>query len=296
MGPLILDRSQREVILVTGADARTYLQGQITADVESLGEQRSIATLVLQPTGKVIAWGGIGSLDAATFVLDVEPGFASTVVDRLRRFLLRVDASVADPVMWTMVSARCSADDDAAKAELDGLSAALAATGTSAVRRDVAWPGGVVGFDLVGAWPDAAPALPQPPDPEALAGLRIRSGVPVMATEFDESLIPAELGVWFVDAAASFTKGCYVGQELVARIESRGSHTPRRLHVLAADGEIGVGEEVVDHAGDVVGHVTSAVGGSAVALLSRSVDAPCRLELRSGRAVEVSEPAAPGRG
>ena len=94
----------------------------------------------------------------------------------------------------------------------------------------------------------------------------------------------------------SFTKGCYVGQELVARIESRGSHTPRRLHVLAADGEIGVGEEVLDHAGDVVGHVTSAVGGSAVALLSRSVDAPCRLELRSGRAVEVSEPAAPGRG
>jgi folate-binding protein YgfZ len=71
--------------------------------------------------------------------------------------------------------------------------------------------------------------------PEAYHAVRIECGVPMMGAELDTSTIPAEAGI--VDRSVSWTKGCYTGQELVARIDSRGSNVPRRLTgvVLGAD-------------------------------------------------------------
>ncbi len=100
---------------------------------------------------------------------------------------------------------------------------------------------------------------------------RIRAGVPAMGAELDERTIPAEVGSWFIDASVSFTKGCYVGQELVARLDSRGSNVPRHLRVIEFDdgftavtgGEIVVG-------GNPVGTVTSAAAGVALGYVHRS--------------------------
>lgn len=66
------------------------------------------------------------------------------------------------------------------------------------------------------------------------AAARIIAGVPAMGAEIDERTIPAETG--WVDASVSFTKGCFVGQELVARMDSRGAAPPRRLMRLRIDG------------------------------------------------------------
>ena len=91
---------------------------------------------------------------------------------------------------------------------------------------------------------------------------RIRAGVPAMGAELDERTIPAEIGQWLIDASVSFTKGCYTGQELVARIDSRGSNVPRHLRVIeVTDGAtVEPGDEVhVD--GAVVGTITSAAEG-----------------------------------
>jgi folate-binding protein YgfZ len=110
---------------------------------------------------------------------------------------------------------------------------------------------------------------------------RIRAGVPAMGDELDESTIPAEVGQWFIDASVSFTKGCYTGQELVARIDSRGSNVPRHLRVLAVEGdiEVPVGAEVV--VGDtVVGRVTSSADGAALAYVKRTVAPPAAVTLR----------------
>ena len=100
---------------------------------------------------------------------------------------------------------------------------------------------------------------------------RIRRGVPAMGAELTDSVIPAEIGGWVIDASASFTKGCYVGQELVARVDSRGSNTPRNLGRLRVDGSAAVGDDVVVDGG-TVGTITSVArvpddeGGGTVAL------------------------------
>ena len=83
--------------------------------------------------------------------------------------------------------------------------------------------------------------------------------------------IPAVTGV--VGLAVSFTKGCYPGQELVERMDSRGADAPRTLRILDVDGAE-VGDEVLDAAGDVVGSITSVAPGGdhALALVKRGHD------------------------
>jgi folate-binding protein YgfZ len=111
---------------------------------------------------------------------------------------------------------------------------------------------------------------------------RIAAGVPAMGAELTENTIPAEVGQWFVDASVSFTKGCYTGQELVARVDSRGSNVPRHLRVLtvADDVEVPVGAEVVADDGSVVGAVTSSAPGLALAYVKRAVAPPATVTVR----------------
>ena len=87
------------------------------------------------------------------------------------------------------------------------------------------WPG-LPGADLVGE-PVTPPDGIRLCSLEAYDSVRIEAGIPVMGRELDEGTIPAEAGV--VEQTVSFTKGCYTGQELVARIDSRGGNVPRRL-------------------------------------------------------------------
>ncbi|HMC38764.1 MAG TPA: hypothetical protein VKI19_03820, partial [Acidimicrobiales bacterium] len=116
-----------------------------------------------------------------------------------------------------------------------------------------AWPG-VDGVDVIGA---AAPSeggadwLPS----EAYEALRIRAGIPLMGAELDERTIPGETGL--VPWTVSFTKGCYTGQELVARIDSRGNRVPRRLRGLRFDGEVASGAELLTPDGSPAGTATS---------------------------------------
>ena len=100
---------------------------------------------------------------------------------------------------------------------------------------------------------------------------RIRAGMPRMGAELTDETIPGEGGQQLIDLSVSFTKGCYTGQELVARIDSRGGNVPRPVRVLQASGDVNVGDEVT--AGDdLVGVVTSAAGDVALAPLMRKVE------------------------
>lgn len=100
---------------------------------------------------------------------------------------------------------------------------------------------------------------------------RILAGMPRMGSELTDETIPGEGGQRLIDLSVSFTKGCYTGQELVARIDSRGGNVPRPIRVLQAEGAMAVGDEV--RAGDdVVGVVTSTAGDVALAPLMRKVE------------------------
>jgi folate-binding protein YgfZ len=108
--------------------------------------------------------------------------------------------------------------------------------------------------------------------------VRIEAGIPVMGREIDEGTIPAEAGV--VDMSVSFTKGCYTGQELVARIDSRGGNVPRRLRgVVLGDGTVPPLGATVQSEGKEVGRLTSVA-------FSPRLDAPVALAYVR-RAVEV---------
>ncbi len=266
----------RDVVRVAGPDAVAYLQGQISQDIDALAIGSSARSFVLQPTGKVDAWARATRIAADEVVLDVDGGHGDALAARLRRFLLRTKADV-DALDWRAVAIRGPRAADAIPA----------GAGDDALVTRAGWPG-VDGVDLLGPAVDPPPGVPEV-DASAYESLRIRSGVPRMGAELTGATIPAETGRWVVDASVSFTKGCFTGQELVARIDSRGGHVPRHLRGLVADaGELPpVGAPVVVD-GAEVGRVTSAAPapgtGRALALayVGRAVTPPAAAEVNGG--------------
>jgi folate-binding protein YgfZ len=261
----------RDVVRVEGPDAVSYLQGQVSQDVADLDVGATTWTFVLQPTGKVDVWGRVTRTADDAFVFDVEAGQGEKVAARLQRFLLRTKAEIT-PLDWRCVALRGPGATEAA-AEAD-----VAAE----LRVPAGWPG-VDGACLLG--PDVAlPPGIAVASPEAIEALRITSGVPAMGVELTERTIPAEAGQWVIDASVDFTKGCFTGQELVARIDSRGGNVPRNLRGLIVDSDTppppGATIRAKGSDGTDIGEVTSAAYspavGAAVALayIGRAVTAP----------------------
>lgn len=258
-------RAPRDVVAIGGADAASYLQGQISQDVAALEPGGSAWSLVLAPQGKVEALFRLHALGAGRFVADCDAGAGSVLIERLERFRLRVDVDL-EPLDWQYVAVRGDTGPPPAAPE-------------GGVVAEVTWPG-FEGYDLLG------PSVAGPPDAEErsivdLEYARVSAAWPAMGHELHERTIPAEAGI--VDLTVSFTKGCFTGQELVARIDSRGNNTPRRLVRLEGDGLLAAGAPVtVD--GAEVGTVTSSVAGQAglpvaLAYLHRSVELPAQVEV-----------------
>jgi folate-binding protein YgfZ len=137
------------------------------------------------------------------------------------------------------------------------------------------------GFDLLGESvepPLGATRIERP----AYERLRIEAGWPAMGAELTADTIPAESGV--VPVAASFTKGCYTGQELVARIDSRGGHVPHLLRHVRLNRPARAGD-VVEVDGKDVGRLTSVSGDLALAYVGRAVEPPALSSLGTVEAI-----------
>ncbi|HQZ33793.1 MAG TPA: hypothetical protein PK020_05170 [Ilumatobacteraceae bacterium] len=222
----------RDVVQVAGADALTYLQSQLSQDLRSLQVGQSVWSFVLQPTGKVEVLLRVWRTADDAFVLDTDEGFGEVLTARLNRFKIRVKAEIS-PLCWSCIAVR---GDGAA--EVAGLGS---------------WGDGV---DLLG--PDVQPPVGvDHGTADQLLAARIDAVWPQMGTEITPGeTIPAETGI--TDVAVSFTKGCYPGQELVERMDSRGASAPKLLQRIV----IGDGEPIAT--------VTSALGNSALAYVKRS--------------------------
>ena len=253
-------RRPRDVVAVVGPDARTYLQGQLSQDVEALEVGGSAETFLLQPAGKVDAWMRVSRLADDHFLLDVEEGFGPQVVARLTRFLLRTDCTVQE-VQWDLLTV-IDAEASAFSTPVGGLALA------------VEWPG-LVAVDLLGPSVELPGGLAEGSSRDWEAR-RIAAGIPAMGSEMDSTTIPGSTGV--VERSASFTKGCYTGQELVARVNSRSAGTPTRIVRAVGSGPApAVGSDVTVDS-DPAGHLTSVatLGDGFVALVSvrRAVATP----------------------
>jgi folate-binding protein YgfZ len=199
----------RDVVQVRGPDAATYLQSQVSQDLRPLQVGQSAWTFLLQPTGKVDVLARVWRTGEDTFVLDTDAGFGDAMVARINRFKIRVKAEVA-ALPWRCIAVRGVPTADG---EL------------------VAWG---QGYDLLGDDIEP-PADVAEGSADDLLAARVAAVWPAMGAEIvPGETIPAETGI--TDRAVSFTKGCYPGQELVERMDSRAVTAPKLLrHVTAAE-------------------------------------------------------------
>lgn len=262
--PVPASIANRDVVEIVGRDASAYLQGQISQDVDSIAASDTAWSLILTPKGKLCAWFRLHRLEDDHFLVDLEANWAAPLVERLERFRLRsaVEFRVLDG--WQMLSLRypnIAGESTAYGSDFD------TSTIQAKLSAQVSW-GDMAGSDHLD------PALTVPPgielDDTYNEYLRIIVGMPRLGHDIAADTIPAEGGALFIEQSVSFTKGCYTGQELVARIDSRGSQVPRLLRILTADKALDVGAGV-SYEGAEVGVVTSAAESAALASLQRKV-------------------------
>ncbi len=300
----VADRSPRGVVMVSGADATSFLQNLVSQDLDPVEQCRGVHALLLHPQGKVDvelrALHLDGSYDAAhagTWALDCEAPFGERLAASLARFRIRVDVNLRDVSESAGLVSIVGTEDpvDAAALGLaDGLDAAVHAhrpardaPGIRVVR--TVW-GVRHGLDLLGpiegvrAFASSLPDELVRVDAGAYEAFRIEAGVPRLGADIDESTIPQE--AFLERDAVSFTKGCFLGQELVCRIDTRG-HVNRFLRRVRLDGDVvpPAGATVVVADRDV-GVVTSAAAvpgearAVALAMVRREVEPPTEAVLR----------------
>ncbi|MGZ6793021.1 MAG: CAF17-like 4Fe-4S cluster assembly/insertion protein YgfZ [Mycobacteriales bacterium] len=260
-----VDLSHRPVVRISGPDRLSWLHSLLSQHVSDLQPGQSTEALLLSPQGHVEHH--LQLVETGTEVLaHVEPGTADALVsflDRMR-FLLRVEVSVADDlaVHWH-------------PGPVDGLATATGFGSYALVPREQAWDGPWAGV-------------------LAHEALRVAARRPRLGLDTDHRTLPQEVG-WLV-RAVHLDKGCYRGQESVARIWNLG-RPPRRLVLLHLDGSdselpahgtpVLLGEREVGQVGTAVRH--HELGPLALALLKRTV--PDDAELTAGGVAAAIDPA-----
>ena len=239
----------REYVRVRGPDAEDLLQRLVSNDVA----QAPCEALLLTPKARVVATLVIVRRGPDDFLLLTEPG-------------------LGDVVRETLVRARF-----AAKVEIDSeqhSSRVVFGDGDGIPNQEYGEPA----VEVLDA--DLEPTI----DPHELERMRIEARTPRYGREIDERVLPAEAGL--VERAVSLTKGCYPGQEPIARLHYRG-HANRALRVLRLDGaELPERDVEIRHGDKVVGRVTSAAraDGGIVALGYVRVEVPADAALEVGSA------------
>lgn len=272
----------RLCITAVGADAGSYLHSQSSNDLTSLKSGASRYTFVLEPSGKIVALVRVTRTDEDSYLLDTDPveDLADVLLARLNKFKIRVD-----------VDFRVDRRDCVALRSLDGASIGESArnalgSSTASVAVDAYWSDGTaldvlslrseVSLDtssVAAMVPGAVVSTADSLDVE-----RVRVGWPRMGAE----IVPGETIVaatGLAPIAVSFSKGCYPGQELVERMDSRGSSAPRMLRkfsrpeVPCADPALLTPGDSLFVDGTEIGIVTSVAGDRVLAYVARGVEA-----------------------
>ncbi|MBT96264.1 MAG: hypothetical protein CL431_09905 [Acidimicrobiaceae bacterium] len=267
---------ERDVIRVVGPEAGKYLQGQLTQDIFTMKKNESLWSFLLNPDGKVNSWLRVTMVNEDHFLLDVDQAFGQGVLSRLLRFKIRTDCELSlEKWDWVSVWGR-NAYSFSEK------------SGSQQISTQSPWSL-CDSFDLIG--PNARLIFQEFPESQrSYDFMRILNCVPRMGSELHEKIIPAETGL--IELSVSFTKGCYTGQELVARIDSRGNNTPRNLLLIASNHNFSIGNQVEVNE-KLAGAITSVAkeGDLTVGLayLSRNVTSPTVGKIE-GKEVFVNSP------
>ena len=288
-GAGLVDRATRGHIVVSGPDRADYLQGLLTNDVAALGAGTGCYSLYLTPQGRMIADLEVFNL-GETILLDVHKDVKDMLVDRFQALIFSEDVEIADRSQsWTSCGVHGRSALDVTVTALAGMAGdSVSVSALQGLREHGCHSVSVQGANVIVARTDELGefglALYIERDHaellhEALVGaggtqvdqktvdvVRVESGRPMFPVDMDQETIPIEAGV--EDRAISFTKGCYVGQEVIIRILHRGQgRVGRKLVGLTlGDGAVpDTGPRVPERGAalsvrdEVVGRVTSSV-------------------------------------
>lgn len=260
------ERGDRGVIRVTGEERRAWLHNLVTNDVRGLADDAGCYAFALDVRGRILFDMNVLALGDALW-LDLDAGAVDKALGHLDRYLLSEDARLEDRTAeFTRLGCAGPRAGETAErlnfaafADLPALGVRVFGDDGIFFRHDFA---GLPGFELTvprrlgdewrGRLSDAGARAA---NLDTLDVLRIEAGIPWWGRELDESVLPAETGQ--VSRGVSYTKGCYLGQEIVERMRSRGSVSRRLARLTLTDG---AGVELPSplvQAGVEVGRVTS---------------------------------------
>jgi tRNA-modifying protein YgfZ len=248
------------VLRVSGTDAVSFLQGQLSNDVTLLGAQRSLLAGYHNPQGRVIALLRLLQLSAGDVIAVLPRELIGAVAQRLAKFILRAKVKLADEsAQWTITAVlNAPAPEQELPADLGGAARAGESIAVRVAQQPARW--------LLASPAARAPALAgcSPATADDWLRLAIAAGEPQVYAATSEEFVAQMLNLDVVGAIA-FDKGCYTGQEVIARAHYRGrvkrrlqrfrTHDPRRL--AAGD----AGELSDGRAFKVVSAVALAAGG-----------------------------------
>ena len=253
-GAGLIDLSSRSRLLVTGSEAVQFLNGLITNDMKTLAENTAMPAIFPNVQGRLLASVRVIRLaDKPTekapipaFLLDTEAASHEQVLKTIEKFTLAGDFHVTDQTSTTaMISLQGKAAPEMMETVLrepvDTMKAGSVLQSNwndEAVTVVRATPTGEDSFDLiVGAamaaslWSSFVANGARPVGYDAFEILRVEAGVPRYGKDMDDTTVVTETNL---DEAVSYTKGCYIGQEIIARIKYRG-HVAKKLRGLVFD-------------------------------------------------------------
>lgn len=253
----------RGVVRVTGGDAQRWLNGMVTNDVAALAPDAPAGAtdhryaLLLTPIGRIVADLEVVARPEG-FWLDVERACVGEVLARLDKYLIADDVELEDAsdaiARFGIEGPQAEAVAERALPGLEALGAVLADFGWSGeAARQVFVPAERAGEALAVLRASGGPDLLDG-DEAVLEVLRVEAGVPRTGFELGEDVLPPEVGL---DRAISTTKGCYTGQEVIARIASRGQVKHQLVGLGLGDGELPALDSSIEVDGRRIGEVTS---------------------------------------
>ncbi|MEA2170205.1 MAG: hypothetical protein QOF76_3505 [Solirubrobacteraceae bacterium] len=291
-GQGLADRSDRGKLLLTGTEVKDFLQGQVTNDIEALTEDTGCYAAFLTHKGKMLGDMRVFDAGAAGVFLDTERVVLQDLFNMIRRFKLGRDVEIhkrtLERGLLSLIGpAAHRVEGPEHTHRLDEVGGAAVRLVATDLGTDVVCDAGDTERVRAALIADGA----VPVSEAAAEVVRVESGRPRYGVDLDDSVIPQEAGL--NERAVAFEKGCYVGQETVARLFYRGKPN-RRLCGLTSAVELPTGASLM--LGDrEVGTVRSSVvsparGPLALAFVRREAEYDAVLSVSGGEAQLVELP------
>lgn len=275
-----LDQSDRSRLCLLGADRARFLHGQVTNDINGLGEFTGCYAALVNAKGKMESDLFAYRL-ADEILLDFEPGLTAAVQARLERYVIAEDVEIADvaPHFGLLTVQGPQAEAVLTKLDLPAPTEPLTVAQTEDEIYIVHQPRlGTDGFDLfipidaMNAWRERFDTIAPRCQMPAFEKARVLATIPQFGVDLTTDNFPPEGGL--ETRAISYTKGCYIGQEIIARIRTYGK-VNKVLRGLSLEGAAAIGDPVL-HEGTPVGTLSSVCHepSAALAIIKRTASEP----------------------